>query len=154
MISLLNEERHWTVLRDGNKIALELADRHYSRKTIGAKWFVGVGEKLVLIYTDNERKRALFSWRKSDDLLRMDNQTGVECTLFRNETRTRSSLLIKEAVQIAKEYWPREIRFFTYINPAKIKNTERPGFCFLAARWNYAGRNKNGKLIIMEVMKQ
>ena len=147
MISLLNEERTWTIIRDANPRARELADRHYSRKTKGGKWFVGVGEKLVLMNAD---ATALFIWRKSDDALRMDNQTGVECTLFRNESSARSSDLIKEAIRIGRERWPNEKRFFTYVNPSKIKETDLPGFCFLAARWRYAGKNKTGKLVILE----
>lgn len=152
MISLFYEQRNWTITRDGNKQALELADRHYSRKTPGAKLFVGIGEKLVLIATDNEGKKALFSWRKSDDNLRLDNQTGVECTIFRNETSIQSSTLIKEAVQIARERWPDTKRFFTYVNPSKVKST-KPGYCFLKAGWRYSGKNNNGNLIIMEVLK-
>ncbi len=44
----------WTVSHDANPDARKLADNHYSRKTKGATFFCGPGEKLVLITPDKE----------------------------------------------------------------------------------------------------
>lgn len=123
-----------------------LFDRHYSKYHYKdgrrPKLFVGPGEKLVLITQDG---RALFVWRKFIDA---SGQTGINCSVFRNESNLLSSTLIKEAMQIAFERWPGE-RLYTYVNPKKIKSTN-PGYCFLSAGWNFCGYTKVNKLIILE----
>jgi len=134
----------WIPIRDANPDARKLADNHYSRKTKGATFFCGPGEKMVLMTPE---KQALFIWRKNK--IRWDKQRGVECALFRNEGAGLSSDLIREAVKLAKTKWPRE-RLFTYVNPNAIKSTH-PGFCFKRAGWKNVGTNKNGKLIVLEV---
>jgi hypothetical protein len=133
----------WLEIWDGHPIARQIADRHYSRKTKGACQFVGPGEKLVLITPD---QTALFVWRKAK--YRLDNQEGVECTLFRNEGDQLSSELIREACRWAWRKWPGE-RLFTYVKDAAIRSTN-PGYCFQMAGWRKCGRNKFGQLTIME----
>jgi hypothetical protein len=139
----LDERTIWIITSDGDPEARALADRHYSRKTKGAKLFCGPGEKLVLITPE---KNALFVWRKNK--YRQDGQNGVECTIFRNESSYLSSELIKEAVKIARKKWPGE-RLFTYVNPRAIKSTD-PGHCFKQAGWKVIGKNKRGNLILLE----
>jgi len=136
----------WMIVRDANPDAKNLADNHYSRKSPGAKFFCGPGEKLVLMTPD---KKALFVWRKNK--YRQDGQNGVECALFRNEGAGLSSALIKEALKIAKEKWADE-RFFTYVKPTAIKS-DNPGFCFKRAGWKEVGINKRGNLVILEAPK-
>jgi hypothetical protein len=133
----------WVVTSEADQDARMLADRHYSRKTKGAKLFCGPGEKLVLITLE---KNALFVWRKNK--YRQDGQSGVECTIFRNESSYLSSELIKEAVKLAREKWPNE-RLFTYVNPRAIKSSD-PGHCFKQAGWKVVGKNKRGNLILLE----
>ena len=83
MISLFGNEVNWLISHDMHPIAQKLADRHYSRKTPGAKTgFVGPGEKLVLMSSDG---KALFVWLHSDPKLRADGIDGINCTIFRNE---------------------------------------------------------------------
>lgn len=121
--------------------ARELADRHYSRKTIGARDFVGPGETLILV-GDNRL------WVSRKCKFRMDKQYGIECSIFRNESQILSSELIKEAVKLTREYWPGE-PIFTYVNPYKIKSVN-PGCCFLKAGFRKAGTNKSGRLILLK----
>lgn len=134
---------YWVKTLDGDGFARLLADRHYSRKSKGANLFVGPGEKMVLVTLNYD---ALFVWRKA--LLREDNQKGVECSLFRNESGVLSSELIKEAVGLAHQRWPDE-RLFTYVADAKIRSVN-PGCCFMKAGWQRCGRNKDGRLTILE----
>lgn len=134
---------NWIQTKDGDPKARQLADRHYSRKKKGATLFCGPGEKIVLATPDY---KALFIWRKS--VWRKDGQVGVECTLFRNEGNLLSSQLINEAVKFAAKKWPGE-RLFTYIQDKKIRSVN-PGCCFKKAGWRNCGRNKNGKLTILE----
>ena len=135
---------HWVETFDGDGFARLLADKHYSRKSIGANLFCGPGEKLVLVTLNYD---ALFVWRLSR--YRRDGQSGVECTIFRNESKIQSSQLIREAVEIARERWPGE-RLFTYVADAKVKSIN-PGCCFLKAGWRKCGKNKSGKLTILEL---
>ena len=59
-----------------------LADRHYSRRTIGARQFLYSGRKLVL---RNAEGSVLFAWMYPDPTMRMDGQVGYNCAIFRNE---------------------------------------------------------------------
>lgn len=134
---------YWRLTCDGDVDARRLADRHYSRKTIGANLFCGPGEKMVLITVD---KKAVFVWRKCK--YRLDKQVGVECTLFRNESNILSSELIKEACIWALSRWPGE-RLFTYVKNKAIRSTN-PGYCFQKAGWQKCGTNKYRQLTVLE----
>jgi len=144
MSELFQSNGNWRGVKDGNPIALDLYLRHYSAKHYKdgriRKLFVGPGEKLVLLTTDN---KALFVWRKFID---DSGQNGVNCAVFRNEGSMRSSLLIKEAVSICRRRWPNE-RLYTYVNPKKIKSTN-PGYCFMKSGWKKCGITKGGLFIL------
>lgn len=140
----------WLSIHDGDPAAFNLFKRHYShhkyrdnRRLVGRnrKLFVGPGQKMVLT---TEQYDALFVWRKfkSDD-----GQEGVNCAVFRNESRYLSSDLIIEAEQLAWSKWPGE-RLYTYVNPRKIKSVN-PGYCFKMAGWRSCGITSKG-LIILE----
>ena len=89
---------------------------------------------------------ALFCWVYSK-LGHRNGQTGVCCTIFRNEGSYLSSELIREAVELAHKRWPGK-RLFTYINEKKIRSPN-PGYCFLRAGWEKIGKTK-GNLLILE----
>lgn len=135
----------WVVERDGDAAGLALYRRHYSARRYrdGRKprLFVGPGEKMVLVSLD---RAALFVWVKAR---RMRPESGINCSVFRNEGSQRSSDLIREACELAWNRWPGE-RLYTYVNSRKIRSTN-PGFCFLAAGWHRAGETRGG-LVILE----
>jgi hypothetical protein len=122
-----------------------LADRHYSRRTIGARQFCYSGRKLVLRDTPGD---VLFVWMWPQDDMRMDNQTGYNCAIFRNESRRRSSEIIAEAVDAAFAKWGPN-RVYTYVDGRKIKSSN-PGFCFQKAGWNKAGHSKSGLTLLVK----
>ena len=101
------------------------------------------GEKMVLLTLACD---ALFVWRK---FVSMDEQDGVNCAVFRNESGALSSDLIREAVGLAWARWPGE-RLYTYVNPAKVKSTN-PGYCFQMAGWRKCGLTKGG-LVVLELL--
>ena len=140
---------NWFQVKDGDKTALEMYERHYSCYKYAdgreRKLFCGPGEKIVLLTKNND---ALFVWRKQ--LFDKSGQEGVNCAVFRNEGGICSSLLIKEAVEIANRKWCNE-RLFTFVNKDKIRSTN-PGYCFIKAGWRKCGRTKKG-LIILELDK-
>ena len=139
---------YWHEYHDGNKIGLELYERHYSAYHYAdgreRKLFCGPGEKTVLM---TQKQDALFVWRKFID---DSGQKGINCAIFRNEGKIRSSDLIREAMAIAWERWPGE-RLYTYVNPEKIESPN-PGYCFKMAGWKECGRTKGG-LVILDVCK-
>ena len=143
---LFSDDQPWTMVRDGDPVALAIFKRHYSYRKYKdgrkPKLFVGPGEKLVLL---TKCHGALFVWRK---FVSDDGQEGVNCAVFRNETQIRSSDLIREAEKIAWRRWP-GARFYTYVHPRKIKSVN-PGYCFKAAGWRVCGKTKMRGLIILE----
>lgn len=117
-----------------------LADRHYSRRTVGARQFLYSGRKIVIRDAAGD---VLFGWLYPDEDKRMDAQTGYNCAIFRNESSRRSSEIILECEAIAVARWGPG-RMYTYVNPAKIRSAN-PGFCFKQAGWSNV-RNPNGTI--------
>jgi hypothetical protein len=134
---------NWIPVKDGDERAFALFSRHYSyqpykdnRRQMGYRnrfLICGPGGKLVMITQDCN---ALFVWRKFKD----ENQPGINCAVFRNESGLLASELILEAEQLALAKWPDTNRFYTYINPKKVRpikqrGKELWGYCFLKAGW-------------------
>lgn len=142
----------WFLTRDGDPAAFQIARRHYSawkNPHPTTTRFVGPGERIVLRTGDAD---ALFVWRHFID---DSGQTGVCCSLFRNESKHQSSELIRQACRIADAVWPHRRRY-TFIDPQKITSTN-PGCCFKKAGWKLV-RSSDGsplltptRLLIMEL---
>ncbi len=145
-LQLFETETNWEMIKDGDALARSIFKRHYSYRAYKdgrqPKLFCGPGQKMVLITHNGD---ALFVWRK---FISDDGQEGVNCAVFRNESRIQSSQLILEAEKIARKRWPGE-RLFTYVNAKKVKSTN-PGYCFKAAGWSVCGRTKSKGLVILE----
>jgi hypothetical protein len=107
-----------------------LADRHYSRRTVGARQFLYSGRKIVIRDAVGD---VLFGWVYPEESMRMDGQTGYNCAIFRNESSRLSSEIILECEAIAVKRWGKN-RMYTYVNPAKIESVN-PGYCFKMAGW-------------------
>lgn len=122
-----------------------LADRHYSRRTIGARQFCYSGRKLVLRNTEGT---VLFVWMWPDDDKRMDDQTGYSNAIFRNESKRRSSDIILEAEGHAIQKWGPN-RFYTYVDPGKIASPN-PGYCFKMAGYKFVRVSKGGKHLLVK----
>ena len=144
---------HWLSIKDGDPRASYLFKRHYScrKRKDGRRnqpqyrnrhLIMGPGQKMVLLTADGN---ALFGWRKFQS---KDNQEGVNCAIFRNESEILSSTLILEAEQLAWRRWPGQ-RLYTYVNPGAIRGTN-PGYCFMMAGWRPAGRTKKRNYLIFE----
>ena len=113
-----------------------MADAHYSRKTVGARDFIGPGKTIIL---RDPEGTWLFAWRNAQ--FRRDGQTGWECCIFRNTGPRLSSEIILECEQRVTG------RMFTYVNPSKVRSTN-PGYCFLQAGWKRAGMSKGGLVLL------
>jgi hypothetical protein len=121
----------------------QLADRHYSRRTVGARQFLYSGRKLVL---RDPAGLVLFGWLWPDESMRLDKQTGYFCAIFRNESQRRSSNIILEAEAMAFAKWGPN-RVFTYVDGSKIKSPN-PGYCFKKAGWSKIGMSKAGLTLL------
>lgn len=149
---------HWLPAKDGDSRAFALYSRHYTylpyadgrRQRHGYRnkyHIVGPGEKMVLLTVWCD---ALFVWRKFID---KSGQIGVNCAVFRNESKLLSSELILEAEQLAWRRWPGE-RLYTYVSEKHTKGRRSKhhlaGHCFRVAGWRECGRTKTRKLLILE----
>jgi hypothetical protein len=132
----------WMQRKDGDPVCRDIFDRHYSRYFYKdgrkPKLFVGPGEKMVLLHT---QEKALCVWRK---FISKDNQQGINCAIFRNESEHRASELLLEAMHLAWDRWPGE-RLYTYVSPKGVRPTMergKPVWCFYKAGWRFCGVTK------------
>jgi hypothetical protein len=127
-----------------------LADRHYSRQTPGHPMWTRPGYNQILYAEQRNGRAAAFCWWRPKwesgipGTQRKDGLRAIECTLFRNETRFRSSDLIRDAVDMLMEWsHARDVAlpdgFITGVNSkatAAGRSAEsRPGQCFISAGW-------------------
>jgi hypothetical protein len=142
---------NWWITKDGDDVARTFFDRHYSRYRYrdgrSPRQFIGPGEKIVLRTWDCD---ALWVWRRfKDDCIDErtgEGQAGVNCAVFRNESRTLASELVREADAVADFAWP-GLRHYTYVKADAIRSTN-PGCCFKVAGWRECGRTRGGLLVL------
>ena len=141
---------HWFSVSQRDARVTTLFARHYSSGKNGRKlgqWLrygiAGPGETMTLLLADAS---ALFIWLKQE--YRMDDQTGVNCAVFRNESGILSSTLILEAERLAWARWPGE-RLYTFVDPAQVRSAN-PGYCFLMAGWRRLPERTSRGLVVLE----
>ncbi len=136
---------HAATARPGAQgIARELADRHYSRQSVGAPQYAPPGRRFALVL-DDVSGPAL--WVVCENL----DPAGTRrfrCTIFRNESALRSSLLIVEATVITYARWRRRgwlddaPPLTTEVDPARVRRKRDPGRCFRRAGWTEVGESR------------
>lgn len=141
--------QHWYSASRADPRIRGIMQRHYSARPLRRQDgslrrapVVPPGDALVLATTTCD---AVFVWHKRYAHQAWDGQMGINCTVFRNESDVRASLLIREAAALAWSRWPGE-RLFTYVDPGKVQS-EVPGYCFRRAGWKRIGTSKGGLLI-------
>lgn len=136
---------YWRKVSRCDPRARALADRHYSRQTVGAVEFTPPGRVWVLLGFD---ERAV--WAVCDNL---DPQGArrFRCAIFRNEGVRRSSDLIKEATRLTlmrwRMKWPDHPPLETEIDPGRVRRKRDPGRCFRKAGWSVVEERRG--LIVM-----
>lgn len=138
----------WSKVTKFDRAAVALADRHYSRRKVGAPQFMPPGETIVLLGS-----KAVWGWWRPhpDSGLKATNGfDGWTCTIFRNEGEILSSDLILEAeryLQISgKTCGPSGM--LTYVFDSKIRSTN-PGFCFKLVGWVVIGRSADRRKTLL-----
>ena len=131
----LCEESTWEIVTKFDKGGAMLADRHYSRRTVGSAQFMPPGQTLVLATRD---RKAIFGWwRPHPDagITPMNGLDGWTCTIFRNESRALSSALILQAEsRLSAKHSCGPDGLLTCVFDSKVKSVN-PGFCFKRAGW-------------------
>jgi hypothetical protein len=134
---------HWHLSSRADQRVRILADRHYSRQSIGHPLFTPPGKCIVLRTTDYNA-----FWVTSLPYVQYAQHRWPGawlCAAFRNESIILSSLLIEQAVAVSlfllKIIPPPG--FITFVNAAKIKSSN-PDYCFKQAGWKHIDFTKNG----------
>jgi hypothetical protein len=134
----------WVRSHRFDRRALPLADRHYNRQKVGSPQFVPPGRCVVLLTRDAD---ALWvtSWPFPEYTKHAWAGAWVN-SLFRNESPHLSSELIREAVATTRHAWeaPRE-GLITFVDASKVRSPN-PGYCYLAAGFQRAGKTQGGLL--------
>jgi hypothetical protein len=123
---------YWKVVPRNDPRARELADRHYSRKVIGAAEFCPPGHNIVLLGLNDD---ALWvSHRPAPDAgLERPRFDGFDCwdnPYFRKEGEGLASDMILEALAITMWYWGDVLPcdgFHTFVNPEFVKPVMKRG---------------------------
>lgn len=138
----------WERVKKFDPRAAALADRHYSRRTIGSPQFMPPGQTIVL-YMEG----AVFGWWRPDPssgIVAMNKLDGWTCTIFRNESVQLSSALILDAelalVHHATDCGPDGM--LSYVWDSKIASSN-PGYCFKCAGWNRIGKSADGRKTLL-----
>ncbi len=144
---------NWCLTNRADPIAASIADRHYTRQSVGARQFVPPGRCVVLLSSDAS---ALWvsSWPKAEYVQHAWAGAWI-CSLFRNESSGRylSSDLIRQAVAATHAIWGNSPKqgFVTFVDASQVRAKRDPGRCFLRADWSYAGYTKGG-LVTLQLL--
>lgn len=144
----------WRVCSGSDPDARLLADRHYSRQTVGHHKFTPPGRTFVL-----KTKGAYWvtSW-PFPEYVRHKWKGAWICSAFRNEIpleertpETRSSALILQAVQATQFHYGEapDIGFLTFVDKEKTRPKKNPGFCFIKAGFRPVGTSEGGLVALI-----
>lgn len=143
--------RYWLRTTKFDAIGASLADRHYSRRTIGSPQFMPPGQTIVLIPPS---ENALFGWWRPDPssgIKAMNGLDGWTCTIFRNESALLSSALVLDAERAMADFGYNcgPDGMITYVWDKRVAS-ENPGYCFKMAGWKRTGRSADGKKSLLQ----
>jgi len=130
--------------------AVQLADRHYSRRKVGSPQFMPPGQTVVLVTSDLS---AVWGWWRphpDSGIRAMNGLDGWTCTIFRNEGHVRSSdlILAAEVALVSEGLGCGPDGFLTYVWDAKIKSVN-PGYCYKQAGWKVRGRSADWRKTLL-----
>jgi hypothetical protein len=123
---------NWMLTNRADPMAAQIADRHYTRQSVGSRQFVAPSRCIVLLVPD-----APVLWVSSwpyAEYVRHAWAGAWMCTLFRNEASDRylSSELVSQAVAVTRALWgkPPKQGFVTFVDASKVRQKRDPGRCF------------------------
>lgn len=141
----------WHLSHRAHPRARALADRHYSRQTIGATQFAPPGRCLVLL-TAAADALWVTSWPRPEYVQHAWPDSWM-CSLFRNESDELSSELVVSAVAATRWFFgdPPALGMITLVNADKVRPKRDPGRCFRKAGFQPCGYTKSG-LVVLQLL--
>jgi hypothetical protein len=140
----------WRLSHKFDSQGAALADRHYSRRKVGAPQFMPPGDTLVMVADEG----AVFGWWRphpASGIRAMNGLDGWTCSIFRNECSSlQSSALILEAEQALAAHGGGcgPDGMLTYVWDRKIRSSN-PGCCFKKAGWHRLGRSADDQKTLL-----
>ena len=137
---------YWRLSYRADRVALPLANRHYSRQKPGSGQFVAPGRCVVL--TGLKADAPWVSLWQRAEFVDHDWPGAWSCSLFRNESGLLSSDLIRQAVAVTRFAWPDvpPLGMVTFVDATKVRRKRDPGRCFTKAGFRPCGMTKGGLL--------
>lgn len=142
---------HWTRTTKFDPRGAALADRHYSRRTVGSPQFMPPGQTIVMLAAEGA---AVWGWWRphpTSGIKAMNGLDGWTCTIFRNESGVLSSELVLDAelafAEFGLDVGPDGL--LTYVWDKKVRSAN-PGFCFKAAGWKAIGRSADNRKTLLQ----
>jgi hypothetical protein len=143
----------WQLSHRADRRAAALADRHYTRQSVGSTQFVPPGRCLVLL-TPDASALWVTSWPDARYVKHAWAGAWI-CTLFRNESPEKylSSSLICDAVAATRAYFgkPPALGMVTFVDPSRVRTKRDPGWCYLRAGFRSVGTTKGGLIVLQLV---
>lgn len=147
----------WHLSWRADPAVVPLADRHYSRQTLGSRQFVPPGRCLVLKALAPGGAVGAY-WVTSWPLPEFVKHAWAGawmCSAFRNERPDLwlSSSLVAEAVAITRgEFGPAPAQgFVTFVDAGRTRAKRDPGRCFRRAGWAPVGTTKDLGLVALQL---
>jgi len=139
---------HWDLSQHNDPRACKLADRHYSRKKVGAPQMMPPGRKIVLVTAAGDAVWGV-NW-PYPELVAHAWPNAMMCTIFRNEGPVLSSKLIVEAMACTRWKFPEPPAdgIVTFVDAKKVNRKRDPGRCFRRAGWDHIGFTKRGLFVL------
>jgi hypothetical protein len=145
---------NWFRTWRADPVVRALADRHYSRKTVGAAQFSPPGRNLTLRTADGVAGWVT-SWPLPEYVLHGWGDAWT-CSFFRNEGPLLSSSLITEAIAATRAHFGEapEGGFLTFVDASKVRRKRDPGRCFRRAGFEVIGRTKDRGLVVLRLLAE
>ena len=138
----------WQRSHRADRRALPLADRHYNRQKVGSPQYVPPGRCLCLL-TPAADALWVTSYPKAEYVKHAWAGAWVN-SLFRNESTTRASDLIRAAVRETQTVWvPPPLGLVSFVDPQHVPGVRRHGilifgYCYLKAGFSHVGFTRGG----------
>ena len=141
----------WSISFRADPAVRVLADRHYSRQSIGSPQFVPPGQCVVLRTLCGRASWVTLSQRP--EYVKHAWPLAWNNSLFRNEGAGLSSELIREAIAATLAKWPAPSPqgIVTFVDPSKVRHKRDHGRCYLRAGFRRVGVT-NGGLIALQLL--
>lgn len=145
----------WQTSHRADPFCADIADRHYSRQTIGSPQFVPPGSCFVLkAETPTGRAYWVTSWPFAEYTKHAWAGAWI-CSAFRNEGAGRAADMIRDAVAATRAHYgePPALGMVTFVDRDKVRPTMvhgKPvwGWTFRKAGFKDCGETKGGLLAL------